>query len=87
MRRWLGLMVLSVAMVVFPVVISGCAARVRVYDEEHRDYHDWNHGEVVYYQRWEVETHRDHRDFNRRNAEEKKEYWNWRHAHMDNEHH
>jgi hypothetical protein len=74
-------------MVVSPVVISGCAARVRVYDEEHRDYHSWNHGEVVYYQRWEGETHRDHKDFNRRTAEEKREYWNWRHAHMDNDRH
>jgi hypothetical protein len=57
MRRYLGLMFLSVAMAVFPVGISGCAARVRVYDAQHRDSHSWNHSEGVYYQRWEVESH------------------------------
>ena len=83
MRRYLGLMLVAAALVAFPAVFSGCAARVQVYDEEHRDYHYWNHNEIVYYQRWEVETHRDHRDFDRRNDQEKKEYWNWRHTHND----
>ena len=87
MRRYFGLMFLSVAMLVIPVVILGCATRVRVYDEEHRDYHAWNHGEVMYYQRWEAESHRDHKDFNHRTEAEKKEYWNWRHTHGDNDHH
>ena len=79
MRRYLGLMLLTVTLVAFP----GCTARVRVYDVEHRDYHHWNRNEGVYYQRWEVETRRDHRDFDHRSDDEKKEYWNWRHAHKD----
>lgn len=54
---------------------------VRVYDVDHRDYHPWNDGEVVYYQRWEADTHREHRDFNRRDKGEQREYWTWRHAH------
>lgn len=68
-----------------PVMISGCAARAeyRVYDPYYSDYHIWNHNEIVYYQRWEAETHRDHRDFNKRSAEEQKEYWTWRHSHGD----
>ena len=36
---------------------------------------------IVYYQNWEGETHREHRDFRRRNSEEQKEYWDWRHKH------
>ncbi|HYK91625.1 MAG TPA: hypothetical protein VE398_22855 [Acidobacteriota bacterium] len=87
MRRYLGLMLLAAAMFALPVVFSGCAARVRVYDTEHHDYHRWNRDERVYYQRWEVETHRDHRVFNRRRDDEKTEYWNWRHAHRDKNHH
>jgi hypothetical protein len=68
-----------------PVLISGCAARAeyRVYDPYYSDYHVWNHDEIVYYQRWEAETHRDHRDFKKRSAEEQKEYWTWRHSHGD----
>jgi hypothetical protein len=30
----------------------------------------WKHNEVAYYQRWEVETHRDHRDFGKRDSNE-----------------
>jgi hypothetical protein len=71
-----------------PVVFSGCSARAsyRVYDPGHEDYHVWDSNEGVYYQRWEVETHRDHRDFGKRNADEQKEYWNWRHGHADEKH-
>ncbi|MGH9727838.1 MAG: hypothetical protein ACRD33_10165 [Candidatus Acidiferrales bacterium] len=64
-------------------ITVGCAARgsYRVYDPEYRDYHRWNNNEVVYYQRWEVDTHRRHEDFRRRNREEQNEYWTWRHHH------
>lgn len=86
MHRSVGLFVLAVALA-SPVVISGCAEHVRVYDAEYGDYHDWNHQEVVYYEQWERETHRDHRDFDRRSDQEKRDYWKWRHSHEDHDHH
>lgn len=65
------------------VVGTACGPR-RVYDPYYTDYHPWNHGEVVYYQQWATETHRDsHRDFRRMPPEEQKEYWTWRHNHGD----
>ena len=78
--RYLSSILLGVA-VLSPVVVSGCAAHAsyRVYDTGHSDYHVWDSNEVVYYQRWEGETHRDHREFRKRNGDEQKEYWNWRH--------
>jgi hypothetical protein len=76
----LGAVVLSTA------AFSGCAARVRVYDISYRDYHRWDHGEAVYYQRWEVETHREHREFRERHSDEQQEYWKWRHNHHDDQH-
>jgi hypothetical protein len=63
-----------------PVVLTGCAARVRVYDPYYHDYHDWN-GEVVYYNQWEHDTHREHMEFNKRSAEDQHAYWDWRHSH------
>lgn len=68
-----------------PVVFGGCAVRAsyRVYDPGHADYHVWDGNEGVYYQRWEVETHRDHREFKKRHSDEQKEYWTWRHDHHD----
>lgn len=70
------------------VAVNGCAVRAsyRVYDPAYSDYHEWNDGEVVYYQRWETETHRDHREFKKRHADEQKEYWNWRHKQHEGNH-
>jgi hypothetical protein len=60
----------------------------RVYDPYYTDYHVWNDDEIVYYNRWANETHRDpHRDFRKLNKDEQKEYWTWRHNHGDHDHH
>jgi protein-tyrosine phosphatase len=56
----------------------------RVYDPYYTDYHVWNSGEVVYYNRWADETRRDrNRDFRKLPPEEQKEYWTWRHNRGD----
>jgi hypothetical protein len=82
MRNLLGnLAVLALAMGLSgAVVIGGCEGQVRYYDAGYNDYHTWNHGEVVYYNNWEHETHRDHVDFAKRNDADKKEYFAWRHG-------
>ncbi len=61
--------------------IAGCGGHsyYRTYDPDYHDYHVWNNNEVVYYNRWETETHRDHKDFQDRDDKDKNEYWNWRH--------
>lgn len=62
------------------LVIGGCATRTySVYDPYYHDYHHWDHGEEVYYTRWEGDTHREHEDFRKRSDSDKKEYWDWRH--------
>ena len=56
----------------------------RAYDPYYSDYHVWDHNEVVYYNQWSAEYHRDpHRDFRKLRPEEQKEYWTWRHSHGD----
>jgi hypothetical protein len=68
---------------------AGCAEHRygRVYDPYYSDYHVWNNDEVVYYQQWSNETHRDsHREFRRLPPDEQKEYWTWRHNHEDRDH-
>lgn len=84
MRRYLGTLLMS-AVLLSPIVITGCAARV--YDYDGHDYHRWNHHEVVYYQQWEVDTHRRHEDYDRRNHDEQREYWQWRDSHHGDKHH
>lgn len=36
------------------------------------------------YNQWEHETHRQHVDVDRRNADERKQYDDWRRSHQDN---
>lgn len=47
------------------------------------DYHTWNDHETVYYNQWEVETHRPHAEFTVRTDSDKKAYWKWRDKHHD----
>jgi hypothetical protein len=61
-----------------PVAISGCASH-RTYNP----YYEWDGPQLVLYERWEVETHRPHRDYWNRGAEEQREYWYWRKHHRD----
>jgi len=67
------------------ILAAGCAEHhyeYRYYDPYYHDYHEWRGGEVEFYQRWAIETHRDpHRDFRKLSHEEQREYWQWRHNH------
>jgi hypothetical protein len=68
----------------FPVLVTGCEGHVRYYDCYYGDYHTWDHHEVVYYNQWEHDTHRNHVDFDKRSDADKKEYYTWRHHQHDN---
>jgi hypothetical protein len=70
---------LLAAAIAVPVLCNGCTAGVRVYDPYYHDYHGWA-AETPYYNQWEHDTHRDHRDFDKRSDADKKEYWDWRHG-------
>ena len=80
--RYLSGIVLSAAFA-SAVLLSSCSARVstgyRVHDGYYNDDHVWDNNEVVFYGRWEDETHRRHEDFRHRNEKEQREYWTWRH--------
>jgi len=73
---------LFAAVLASPMMVSGCAVHARVYDPYYHDYHAWS-GEVVYYNQWERDTHRDHMDFGQRSDADKKAYWDWRHGQGD----
>jgi hypothetical protein len=58
---------------------------VRVYDRNHRDYHDWDDRENRSYERYR----RDHRGYNvtftKTNRRQQDNYWRWRHEHPDHD--
>jgi hypothetical protein len=57
--------------------LGGC------YAHHHYDYasYHWSDAEEPYYEQWEHETHRDHVDWNQRNADDQRAYWQWRQDH------
>ena len=59
----------------------------RVYDRDHKDYHNWDANEDRRYREYLKEKHREYRPFVELKVEEQSEYWNWRHSHPDNDHH
>ena len=80
--RFIGSVLLATTILV-PMVSAGCAARVRYYDAEYRDYHRWDAREEGAYHRYWDERHERYRDWRELNEQEQRDYWNWRHGHVD----
>jgi hypothetical protein len=55
----------------------------RVYDKEHKDYHNWDDNENKAWGQYRTENHKDSREYSKANKKEQSEYWNYRHAHPD----
>ncbi len=79
-RRFVNPLLLAAAMI-FPMVGTGCAARVRYYDTKYHDYHVWNPSESRAYQEYWNERGKQYREWTDLNEHEQREYWEWRHAH------
>jgi hypothetical protein len=70
------------AVVLACMTAGACAHDVRVYDPYRSDYHVWDAHERGYYDRWSHDTHHDS-DYKKLNADDQKQYWNWRHQQPD----
>jgi hypothetical protein len=59
--------------------------QIRVYDKDHRDYHNWDDREDRAYRGFLTERHETYREYNRQNHKTQRSYWNWRHEHPDHD--
>jgi len=66
---------LLVAVLMTPLFGTGCATHRRVRVAV------WTQSEQPYYTRWEHDTHRHHVDYDRRDRNDQRAYWKWRHHH------
>jgi hypothetical protein len=88
MSRYISLLFLVTA-IAAPALVGGeakaqeASVQVRVYDRDHRDYHNWDDREDRAYRRYLVERHRGYRTYQRRHYRVQRHYWNWRHSHPD----
>lgn len=87
-NRYINTIILAAA-VAAPAVIMAAPRpqelQLRVYDRDHRDYHNWDDREDHAYRGYLVERHRDYREYNRQNGREQRRYWTWRHSHPDHD--
>jgi hypothetical protein len=87
-HEFIASLLLTAALAV-PVVVMAvpgpqeASVQVRVYDKNHKDYHNWDDNENRAWGTFLVENHRDHHEYSKSNKKEQSEYWNWRHAHPD----
>ena len=56
---------------------------VRIYDREHKDYHDWDDREARYYERYRHDHPEFSVEFRKNSRSRQAEYWKWRHEHPD----
>jgi hypothetical protein len=88
-HRYIGSLFLA-AVLSAPVAIMAApvpqdaSVQVRVYDRDHKDYHNWDDNENRQWGIFLTNNHRKSHEFAKANRKEQSEYWNWRHAHPDN---
>jgi hypothetical protein len=57
----------------------------RVYDRDHKDYHNWNDNEDRSYRVYLGERRREYHPFVELKVKDQRAYWNWRHSHPDHD--
>ena len=89
-HRFIGSLLLAGA-IVAPAAVMGApgpqeaGVQVRVYDRDHRDYHNWDDREDRVYRGYLVERHQTYRAYNDQRGRDQRTYWKWRHNHPDRE--
>jgi len=89
-HRYIGSLLLAAALVAPVAILAAPGAQdanvqIRVYDRDHRDYHNWddreNHAWGVYL----TNNHRDAHEYSHAKRREQSHYWKWRHEHPDHD--
>jgi len=55
----------------------------RIYDRDHKDWHNWDAREDRAYRMWGTDQHRDYVEWKTLPARDQAAYWTWRHNHSD----
>jgi hypothetical protein len=59
------------------------AVQVRVYDKDHKQYHNWDDNENKAWGQYLSDNHKKSHEFSTANKKEQSQYWNWRQGHPD----
>jgi hypothetical protein len=87
-HRYVASLFLTAALAA-PVAIVAAPApqdagvQVRVYDRDHKDYHNWDDHENHAWGAYLEHNHYHNQEYAHASKKEQREYWNWRHSHPD----
>ena len=88
-NRFISSFCLAAALAAPLVIVAApkpqASVQFRVYDRDHKDYHNWNDRENNAWGAYLSENHRDQHEYKRANRKEQNNYWAWRHSHPDND--
>jgi hypothetical protein len=77
------------AALVAPAAITANAApqsvSIRVYDRDHKDYHNWDDRESRSYETFRGDHPKYNATFSKTHRSEQRTYWHWRHEHPDHD--
>jgi hypothetical protein len=86
-QRVIAALFLTAALAAPVAIMAAPAAQeqvsVRVYDRNHREYHNWDDNENHAWGVYLTNNHRHYHEYARANHREQDHYWNWRHDHPD----
>jgi hypothetical protein len=83
-NRYIASLFLTAALATPVLVVASPAPQDnRVYDREHKDYHQWDDHENAAWHRYMAEKHIQEHEWAKANRKEQADYWNWRHSHPD----
>ena len=63
--------------------VAACSRNREYYDPVNNDRHRWDSREEAAYRRWEAEQRYEHMTYDRRQVEQQRAYWTWRHSHPE----
>jgi hypothetical protein len=66
-----------------PVSATPQVVSVRIYDRDHKDYHNWDDNETRVYEGYRHDHAGLNVTFGKNNRKQQSDYWNWRHEHPD----
>jgi hypothetical protein len=75
------------ALIMATPVPEDASVQVKVYDKNHKDYHNWDDNENRAWTQYQTDNHKKSHEYNKANKKEQSQYWDWRHAHPDTDKH
>jgi hypothetical protein len=87
-RISIGSLLLTAALMAPVAVLAAPAAKddgvqVRVYDRDHKDYHNWDAHENDTWGVYLNDNHRKRHEYSKSSRREQSNYWKWRHSHPE----